>query len=390
MKKIKMIFSALILLLSSYLFANDFPSIEPSVTINFTEENFSPEQLFLTAMEFSLCSQNDELGKTIITKYKEMEKVVKSSEFTKLPEIERGEKVLKYIHDELLKKYEEGTASMTVTFSTGSYNCVTSSILFLCLAKAAGLNVKGQKTNIHALCSVYINDKKIDVETTNYYGFNPGERKTIEKTENSHRYTYVPKKYYAGRKEISDKAFVTLTGKNIVSELNDTNEYNGAIPLAASRLDFLKTENQKEILDVRADFDTVVTNYAINLTKQNKTLEAIDFLEQVENRWGSSGAISKTYFNAVYNTVVNYLNSGDVANAKKIYEQKKNNIQNDNASKILKNINRFVEVEYHNKFADAINSKNLEQAKEVLEEALKELPNSQVLKKDLNYLNSIK
>ena len=89
------------------------------------------------------------------------------------------------MYEKVIVAYKERQTRLNVMFADGSYNCVSSSLLYLALAKACGLDVRGQVTPNHAFCTLYVTDgsgggkTKIDVETTNPYGFNPGVRRNV-------------------------------------------------------------------------------------------------------------------------------------------------------------------------------------------------------------------
>lgn len=376
---------ALIFFLLTPLFTE--PSLESSIKINFaSDHNLLPEEIIMTALEYSFCPIESEEGKICLLKFNSL-KSAATRKFSDLSQIEAAEQLLAFLYESVLFKYSEGATYLNTTLLTGEYNCVTASILYLSLAKALGIRVYGQETKLHAFCTVYIDEKNYDVETTNPYGFNPGVKKETSRTENSRSYTYVPKKYYAGRRQVSDRAFATLTGKNIASDLNDTEDFDRAIPLEISRLEFLLASDDSEVKTARADLDTLVTNYAIIQTKAKKSQEGAYFIEKTASLWNWTQELSKTYYICVYNAIADSLNKGDLKAAREMCAEKEPFLDAKDLSKLKATINRWHEVEVHNKFANLYNAGKKDEALSVLQTGLLENPESSVLKKDLQRIS---
>ena len=329
----RQIFFALFSLFSFTIFAqNDFqfPSLEPLFLYEQKDE-FSGEDFIRVNLELSLCPQDSENGQKVLNQFKNLEEQVRSDEFMSLDEYERGEKILSLIYEKVLTQYNLNQSFIDRMFQTGTYNCISSSILYFALAKSAGLNVVGNETPDHAFCSIYLSDgRKIDVETTNPNGFNPGIKKTLpSNSANSKRYYIVPKRSYNNRKEISDKKFITLIGKNVVSYLDRKSDFAKSVPLAAARLGFVETASETEKKSLRSDFDMAVINYAVFLDHAKKSKLAVEWLESVENRWGKPENLSffqKNYDGMVYNAAVNFIREGKAEEAKEFFEVRKEKI----------------------------------------------------------------
>ncbi|MBQ6780802.1 MAG: hypothetical protein IJP62_06175 [Treponema sp.] len=323
--------------LSLGLFAQspEFPSLEPTFVYETLTDLLTGEDVIRAGLEFSLCPQDSPMGEFVIAKYKELEAAVTVDDFLLLPQDERGEKILTMMYERILNQYVADQTKIDTMFSTGTYNCVSSSMLFFALAKAAGLSVAGQETPDHAFCSVYVDGKKIDVETTNPGGFNPGTKKLVEQTEKSTKYFIVPKKYYSGRKEVGERKFVSLVGRNLVSFMNEKNNYAQAVPLSAARMLFAETASAKDSADIRSDFDMVAGNFAAFLDKKyNQSERAMDWLDAVYERWGKSAALQKNYDTSAYNCAVNYLREKDYNKANEAFEAHKQNLTAKNALNI--------------------------------------------------------
>ncbi len=95
-----------------------------------------------------------------------------------------AERALTFLHKNLFTSYSVVQTRVDTALETGVYNCVSSAVLYLILARSVGLSVGGVRTSDHAFCSVLVNGQQIDVETTNPFGFNPG-RKRISPTRSA-------------------------------------------------------------------------------------------------------------------------------------------------------------------------------------------------------------
>jgi tetratricopeptide (TPR) repeat protein len=90
---------------------------------------------------------------------------------------ERGERLLKFLHTMPMKSYELTQTDLTVVLDKGTFNCVSSAVLYNLMASRLGLNVKamsipaGPGRSGHAFSVLCDGDKQIPVETTNALGF---------------------------------------------------------------------------------------------------------------------------------------------------------------------------------------------------------------------------
>ena len=249
------------------------PSIEPLFSIsqifgvNAFGETLTAQQVLELSILYSECSLNSSEAASVLKSFESIKKEVTGNDYQKMSQEERGRAVLKLLYRDYLKKYNKDQSRLNTAFLTGEYNCVSSALMYMAAAKAAGLTVRGQKTPEHAFCTVYIegsgknSTKRIDVETTNPYGFNPGSKETIENEDKIKRYYVVPKSNYANRIEVSDKVFTTLIGGNLCAEYITRNDYIKAIPLGAARMSLVQAEKSNAVDLVRKEFEILATNY---------------------------------------------------------------------------------------------------------------------------------
>ena len=171
-----------------------------------------------------------------------LERIIKIAEAVntsaQLPKADRdkAEFILDYMHKNILKYYSTNQTRIDTMLTGSRYNCVSSAVLYMILCKSAALDVAGVATRDHAFVSVHINGEDIDVETTNPYGFDPGNRREFhDQFGRLTGFAYVPARNYRDRQMISPMELISLIIRNRISELESTNRFAEAIPLAIDR-----------------------------------------------------------------------------------------------------------------------------------------------------------
>lgn len=346
-------------------------------------------------------------------------------------ELENAELIMKVMYDNVLSNYSRRQTKLSVMFKTGNYNCVSSSLLFLALAKDCGLDARIQETSVHAFITVYTKDgQKFDVETTNPAGVNPGEKKMIsQNSSGSKKYTIVPKTYYSNRVEISDRKAVTLPAKNICAELSDRNEFEKGIPLAASVYEFVT----KEKAAVRKDYDAICANFAAYANQNRQYEAALKLLRAVMDYYGKSDLLVRNYNDIAYNAVAESCNINDFKNARNLLVSYNYYLTEKTTQEIIDMIfesemleeiqdlmhqNKFLEaakladeallrqsqnqqfkkaksnslynhgVIVHNQVVPLLNNKEYKEALQILENALKDNPSNQMINDDIKKIKS--
>lgn len=346
-------------------------------------------------------------------------------------ELENAELIMKVMYDSVLSNYSRRQTKLSVMFKTGNYNCVSSSLLFLALAKDCGLDARVQETSVHAFITVYTKDgQKFDVETTNPAGVNPGEKKMIsQNSSGSKKYTIVPKTYYSNRVEISDRKAVTLPAKNICAELSDRNEFEKGIPLAASVYEFVT----KEKAAVRKDYDAMCANFAAYANQNSQYEAALKLLRAVMDHYGKSDLLVRNYNDIAYNAVAESCNINDFKNARNLLVSYNYYLTDKTTQEIIDMIfesekleeiqelmhqNKFLEaakladealshqpqnqqfkraksnslynhgVSVHNQVVPLMNNKEYKEALQILENALKDNPENQMIREDIKKVKS--
>jgi tetratricopeptide (TPR) repeat protein len=324
---------------------------------------------------------------------------------------ERAEGALAYMHEELLRRYDERQTAVDVLFERGSYNCVSSGVVYAIFLKALGLRVWGVRTSDHAFCRVQAGDQAYDVETTSPFGFDPGTRK--EFTDDFGRvtgYSYVPPSNYGDRRDIGEKELLALILYNRTAFASERKDYPAAVPAAVDAYALLSDEESHQRLI------TALLNMASWHGMNGRFADALEFLNRAEKRYRDD-RLADLREDLTHNWVLNLIQTGSYAEAEQMLDSEwegglltdgewreltvylyqvraKRSAPGDygEAARLIleglkkvgsdQGLVRSYEVYIHNSVVTLARNALYEQALAVLEEALSQLPNSAVLLKD--------
>ncbi|MDR0720507.1 MAG: hypothetical protein LBF78_12790 [Treponema sp.] len=196
-------------------------------------------------------------------------------------ERDRGEYIQEFMFKkQLLKRYSENQTRMDTLLDNGNYNCVSSAVLYAIFAKALGLDVRGVVTKDHVFIKLIAEGREIDIETTNRYGFEPGNRKEFHDGFGSATgFAYVPAHNYQSRTDINSLELISLIFNNRITELERASRFAEAVPLAISRAELLSNPTDTKYSNFFADPQKMVMdrifNYGAYLIKQGKENDAL-------------------------------------------------------------------------------------------------------------------
>ena len=230
------------------------------------------------------------------------------------PDYLTGGALLEYLHGSYLKKYSENVTALDILFDSGTYNCVSSAILYFAAAADSGLFPGAVRTFDHAFCVIQAGGETIDVETTTRYGFDPGEKKEFSDSFGKTGFVYTPPGNYRDRNEISDKELVSLVLQNRISVMQGRGNYTGTVPLAVDRAAVLGTP--EAFNEMANEFK----NHAVQLAGNRKNEEAVAFLAGAASVYGYHPVITDTAGKLFYNTVVYYLEKNRTDEAEIFYD----------------------------------------------------------------------
>jgi hypothetical protein len=223
---------------------------------------------------------------------------------------EKGEYVLLFLHKRFLKAYSEHQTRVDEIFVSGRYNCVSSAVLYMVVGLSVGLDIEAVMTKDHAFITLNAGAEPqpspqgegspldyIDIETTNQYGFDPGNRKEFQDAfGKATGYAYVPARNYRDRTLITKAELVSLILSNRIAAHEKSGRYSDAVPLAVNRAAFLSVgaeqgatsaaQNKTDFFeDPRRDIVNRLLNLGANLLKTGKEDEALAWAEYAGARF---------------------------------------------------------------------------------------------------------
>ena len=349
-----------------------FPRIEPDpVALGFHKPgnyNYS----WIELAEISLWASGDATASCLEQIHKIAEAIKASSRLLTTSK-EKAEFILDYMHKNLLKSYSANQTRVDVLLSNGRFNCVSSSVLYLILCKSVGLNVVGVTTKDHAFVSVYIDGKNIDVETTNPYGFNPGDHKEFhDQFGRLTGFAYVPPQNYRDRHAITPIELISIILRNRISELEAGNRFVEAVPLAVDRAALLNGDiiADKSAYSGASFFDSPyqsllnrLFNYGIFLLKSGREEDCLRWAALVSPKYPEESRWQEFIFAAVNNRITKFLKASQVAEARNFLNSQKhvlssaNYTQFDNMlidAELVNNANRISNITDGNNVVAAI------------------------------------
>ncbi len=324
---------------------------------------------------------------------------------------ERAERLLEMLHRRVFRQYDEWQTRLDDLLDTGRFNCVSSAVLYGLLARSLGLEFRAVQTADHAFIRVLSGAQGWDVETTNPYGFDPGSRR--EFTDSFGRltgYSYVPPGQYGRRRELGDKGLLALVLYNRNAYDTEAKRYLQALqpavdahalrqdPESLERLTLSslnvasfygqagRYEEGTRFLDeasrqlddprlarVRED---LLHNWAVSLVQAGRLEEAQGLIDRrraggelSEREWRSLGV-------SIWQLRAREASRRDYGEAAAILSQALESLGPEPG------LVSGYEVYVHNQMASLVNSGRLEEARGVLDKALRLLPSSSLLRED--------
>ena len=396
--------------------AQGYPELAPlplSSQLSAMREPLPVETIVDAALEFSGASDDqasadkDKLSGLIMRFRDEVADVTSQADL--------ADRALGFLHKNLFTRYSVRQARVDTALESGVYNCVSSAVIYLILARSVGLSVGGVRTTDHAFDTVLINGQSVDVETTNPYGYNPGARK--EFTDSFGKvtgYSYVPPSNYADRRTIGEKELLSLILYDRVSEYVDGKDLRDALQPAVSAYTLVGSDELRRILT------NLLGAYSASFETSKDWQGAIQFLDSAKASLGALPELDNRRREVYHNWIVTLIASGDLTDAEAMLEQPvaQASLDDDDwtnlsiatvqaladqeahadgypaaASLVVDAIHRIgakplllqtYEVYAHDAFAQLFNQRKYTEAKVSIDQALLVYPDSHTLSQDLD------
>ena len=238
-------------------------------------------------------------------------------------DLAKGEFILEYMHKNLLTSYSLYQSGIDTLLATGRYNCVSSAVLYMVLCKSAGLDVSGVITRDHAFALIHSGAESVDVETTNPYGFDPGNRREFhDEFGRLTGFAYVPARNYRDRQTIGPVELISLIVSNRISELEMRNRFSEAIPLAVDRAALLSgvasdAAAQGSLFgNPGHDLEDRLLNYGVSLLNSGREEDCLRWAALASARYPGDGRWQEHIVAAVNNRIVRLTRAGNFTEAR--------------------------------------------------------------------------
>jgi len=244
---------------------------------------------------------------------------------------DRAEYILKFMHKNIIKSYSLYQTRIDTMLSTGRYNCVSSAVLYMVLCQSLGINAKGVMTKDHAFITITIGDTDIDVETTNAYGFDPGNRKEFhDQFGRLTGFSYVPAKNYRDRQTISRIELVSLIMNNRIVDHERQNQFADSVPVAIDRAALL-AGNALTVGSIKDTQDTIFTdpqedlmdrllNFGAMLLRAGKEEESLQWAAAASPVYPDEKRWQEFIMAAVNNHLMKFIKANKQADARKFLD----------------------------------------------------------------------
>ena len=250
---------------------------------------------------------------------------------------ERAEFILTYMHVNLLRTYSLYQTRIDTLLTQRTFNCVSSAVLYMILCQSAGINASGVITREHAFITVHINGEDIDVETTNRYGFDPGNRKEFhDQIGRVTGFSYVPAQNYRDRQTIGKIELISLILNNRIADFERSNNFTGAVPLAVDRAVLLlgnsssgaynETSNNSLFADPRTDLTDRLLNYGGQLLRSNREEDGLRWALSASSLYPDAERWNTYIQAAVNNRIARFIRDNRFSDARNFLESNKLNI----------------------------------------------------------------
>jgi hypothetical protein len=244
-----------------------------------------------------------------------------------------GEALLDFLHARVFRAYAERATTLDGVLDSGKYNCVSSALLYMICALALGLEVEGSRTSDHALCTLVAGPRRIDVETTNPYGFDPGTKKEFKDSfGKTTGYAYAAPGAYSGRKAVSGRGMAGLILSNRASVLEREGRFREALALGSGYYALCRDADSETFLADR------VNNVAAHLWSRNDLAGAEELAFEAAARLPRDAELSRLAGRTLEALASDLASKGDYEAARRAVEARRGAVDPAASSRALASI----------------------------------------------------
>ena len=133
--------------------------------------------------------------------------------------LERGERLLAWLYSgagplasvapRKRPKYKPSQTSLAVLLDSGSYNCVSATVIYNLIGRRLGLNLRAIEVPTHVFSILDLGDQRVDVETTTPRGFNPvRDKQALQEFQEMTGFVYIPARQRKKQRDIDEAALI--------------------------------------------------------------------------------------------------------------------------------------------------------------------------------------
>lgn len=175
------------------------------------------------------------------------------------------------MHTVFFKSYNKNCFTASDLKDRKMYDCVSATILYAALLRRYAIPFTAIETHDHVLMKILLERGEIDVETTNFYGFDPGTKKEFRSSfSKTTGFTYVSPVNYKRRSDLTIQQLFSLVVQNSISILTRKKDYLPAAKLGYI-LRLMRTDESGE-----TSYQSTLSNLASVMSRANNEIALYD------------------------------------------------------------------------------------------------------------------
>jgi len=224
---------------------------------------------------------------------------------------ESADVLLQFLHSSTLRTYRYDQTRVDVLLDTGVFNCVSSALVYMVIAKSLGLSVSAVATSDHAFCQVVIDSHAYDVETTTSLGFDPGNRREFHDSFGKLTgFSYVPSGNYSRRTQLDGTGLASLVLNNLIAFAQQRNDNTSPVGLAWDTYALLGTREAKDVVY------HVYNNYIATYNTKGRYAQGLAVIARLEQLLGRFSITDELVGAFTHNLIVEKIQAHDYDGAR--------------------------------------------------------------------------
>ena len=202
------------------------------------------------------------------------------------------------MHRTFLRRYNKNSFTFADLKDSQSYDCVSASLLYAALLTRWNIPCGAIETSDHVLVKVILEAKDVFVETTNFYGFDPGSKKEFQSNfGKATGFTYVAPGRYKLFDDLPMKKLLALVIQNDVFMKTKEKKYLEASNLAYILQIIRDDESGKN--SYASSFANLASYMSRENNKKGRYEESFKWIQDLPQTQNKRALLNNTYLAAV-------------------------------------------------------------------------------------------